>query len=248
MNSRAVPGTDGTSLSDFEEHDYSLLWEDKQLEDLAQKRIISDWLGRGENCLELGGGYGRLTGLLESRFSEVMMLEFARRNISMARKKLSKAHIVRADVAHIPARSDEFDCAIMVRVVHLLPDPAKVMKEVHRVVKNGGTVIISVPNLQMNRLSWDLKELLLPERIRSRFQTYGKAEWPYDEKPHFLPHRYFVPDSFKPCGRRGTGMFDNYIGKMLARFRSLHLIDVATSPAWFFKFDVFMRFEVRKAR
>jgi SAM-dependent methyltransferase len=236
----------GASLSDFEEHDYSALWLDKQLEDSAQKHIIRNWLGGGESCLELGGGYGRLTGLLESRFPQMTMLEFANRNIAMAKRRLSRTRIIRADAAHIPVRSDVFDCAVMVRVVHLLPDPAKVMREVYRVVKNQGTVIISVPNLQMNRLSWEFKGRLLPKGLRNRSQTYGTAAWPYDERPHFLPHRGFVPASFKPRGRKGTGLFDNYVGKMLGRFKSLYLIDVVTSPFWFFKFDIFLRFEVRK--
>lgn len=245
-NKGSVAGQAGTSLSDFEEHDYSALWRGKRLEDLAQKHVIRSWLPQGESCLEVGGGYGRVTSLLESRFSHVAMLEFAKRNISMAKQRLRRARIMRADAAHIPIRSDSFDCAVMVRVVHLLPEPDVVIREIYRVVRNGGTVIISVPNLQMNRLSWSLKERLMPKGLRNRAQTYGSAEWPYGERPYLLPNRYFVPASFEARGKKGTGLFDNYVGKMLGRFRPLYLVDVATSPFWLFKFDIFMRFVVHK--
>ncbi len=233
-------------LSDFEEHDYSALWRGKQLEDAAQKHLVRSWL-EGDTCVELGGGFGRLTQLLESKFSNVVMLEFANRNISMARRRLRNSQLVRTDVSHLPLQENLFDCAVMVRVIHLLPDPAGVMMEIQRVVRDRGTVIISVPNLQMNRLSWGLKEKLLPKSMRNRTQTYGHAAWPFDERPLFLPHRGFVPASFKAEGRRGTGLFDNYLGKMLGGMRGLYLVDVATSPLWFLKLDVFLKFRVLKA-
>lgn len=234
------------ALSDFEKHDYSMLWQDKQLEDAAQKHIVRSWLGKGESCVELGGGFGRITKLLESRFSSVTMLEFANRNLALAKRWLDCARLVRADISQLPLRADEFDCAVMVRVIHLLPDPAEVMLEIQRVVKDGGTVIISVPNLQMNRLTWALKGGLLPRSLRNRAQTYGAAAWPFDERPYFLPQRGFVPKSFKEEGRRGTGLFDNYLGKKLKGVRSLYLVDVATSPLWFLKLDVFLKFRVVK--
>lgn len=245
-SSKGVAGGAGPNLSDFEQHDYSALWRGKRLEDLAQKHIINSWLPSGESCLEVGGGYGRVTGLLEERFSQVAMLEFAKRNISMAKQRLRRTRIMRADAAHIPVRSDSFDCAVMVRVVHLLPEPDRVLREIYRVVRNGGTLVISVPNLQMNRLSWSLRGRLMPKGLRNRTRTYGSAEWPYGERPYLLPSRFFVPASFEPRGRKGTGLFDNYMGKVLGRFRPLYLVDVATSPLWLFKFDIFMRFVVRK--
>ncbi len=238
---------DAPALSDFEEHDYSVLWRDKYLEDAAQKHIVRGWLEDGSSCLELGGGFGRMTSLLEAKYQNTTMLEFANRNLRLAKRRLTRSMLVRADISRLPLQDNRFDCALMVRVIHLLPDPGKVMGEILRVVRDGGLVIISVPNLQMNRLVWMAKEALLPRSLRGRTRHYGAAAWPFDERPYFLPQKSFVPSAFVPEGRRGTGIFDNYVGKRLDKFRSLYLVDVATSPLWFLKLDVFLKFRVVKS-
>jgi ubiquinone/menaquinone biosynthesis C-methylase UbiE len=232
-------------LSGFEEADYTKLWEGKRIEDAAQKRVILQMIRPGGSCLELGGGYGRITQVLEPYFREVMMVDLTKRNLRMASARLMKAGIVRSDVSMIPAKDSSFDSIVMIRVVHLLQDPEKTMKEILRVSKDGAILVMSIPNLMTNHLVRTLDAKLFPG-IRHILPTYGPAIWPMGEKPYFSPQRLFVPEQFRVTARRGTGMFDNFVGKALNGIPCLYLLDVATSPLWFFKLDVFFRFEVRK--
>ncbi|MDG6987907.1 MAG: class I SAM-dependent methyltransferase [Nitrososphaerota archaeon] len=232
-------------LDGFEETDYSKFWETKRIEDEAQKRVVRGMIRPGGACLDLGGGFGRMTKVLEPYFREVVMMDLTRRNLRTAKDTLAKAGLVRSDVSTIPARDSSFDSVVMIRVVHLLPRPLETMKEVQRVSKDGAVLIISVPNLVTNYMIREFDAKVLPG-IRHVMPTFGPAVWPIGDKPRLSPHELFVPSRFRMTERRGTGMFDNFMGKALNRFPWLHLIDVATSPFWYFKLDVFFRFEVRK--
>lgn len=249
---RSWPGTGATVeaggvpwLSGFEESDYTRLWESKRIEDEAQKRIVRGMIRPGGTCLELGGGFGRITRILEPCFNEVVMLDLTKRNLRMAKARLTRTGLLRSDVSTIPARDSCFDSIVMIRVVHLLPDPAATMREILRVSKDGAILVMSIPNLMTNRLVRELDAKLFPG-LRHVLPSYGPAIWPVGEKPYFSPHRLFVPDQFRVTSMRGTGLFDNFVGKVLNGFPWLNLVDCATSPLWFLKLDVFFRFEVRK--
>ncbi len=232
--------------SDFEVNDYTGYWTERTLDDLAHKHIVRGWLPRGRACVELGGGFGRLTAQLCNAYPEVTMIELGRKNLGIARKAVPMASLVRGDASKIPLRSDYFDCAVAVRVIHLLPDPAFFLREVERVVKDGATVILSVPNLMMYNIMWFAKGFLLPASLRGRHPTYGSPVWPSGTRPNLSPASRYIPRSFKLEARRGTGLLDNYLGRMLRAHRRLYLADVATSGVWFLKFDTFLRFRVRK--
>lgn len=232
-------------LSGFEKNDYSRLWASKRIEDEAQKRIIRGWLRPADSCLELGGGFGRITRILEPYFRTVAMVDLTVRNLQMAKGNLAKAGILWSDVSTLPIRESTFDTVVMIRVVHLLPDPVKTMKEILRVIKDGGTLIMSIPNLIVNYLIREFEMKVFPS-MKHVVPTFGPVVWPFGERPYLRPQEFFVPKEFKMRGRRGTGLFDNYVGKSLNGVPSLSLLDVATSPLWFFKLDVFFKFEVSK--
>jgi ubiquinone/menaquinone biosynthesis C-methylase UbiE len=233
-------------LSGFEENDYSQLWSHKRIEDEAQKRIIRSWIRQGKACLELGGGFGRITRILEPYFHDVLMIDMTKRNLEMARLNLKRASIVRGDVSTIPARDSTFDTVVMVRVAHLLPNPTRTMEEIARVSKNGGTLIMTVPNLMTNYMVRQF-ELKFSPKLQHAIPAFGPpAVWPLGESPRFSPDKTFVPSEFRRTERRGTGLFDNFVGKTLNGFPWLHLVDVATSPLWFFKLDIFLRYKIVK--
>jgi SAM-dependent methyltransferase len=227
-------------LEDYEKFDYRRVWTGKNLEDLSEKRIIREWLRPGQDCLELGGGFGRITKVLEPLFVSVVSLELSKRNLGIAKGRTSKANLSRADIQQIPFRDSSFDCIVMIRVIHLLPDPRAVMSEVLRVARDGATFIVSVPNLAVNNLLWDLKKLATGSA------SMGAYVWPYGTRRLLLTPSHFASKEFKLESRKGTGLFDNPLGALFGRAPQLHLLDVATSPFWFAKLDVFMKFRVSK--
>ena len=53
---------------------------------------------------------------------------------------------VKADAQKIPVANESFDIVLCCEMLEHLPDPTIVIKEVHRILRNGGKFVIAVPN------------------------------------------------------------------------------------------------------
>lgn len=216
-----------------------------RIEAAAQSRIIRGWVRRPGSCLDLGGGYGRIIQSLEPCFSDSLLIDTSFASLRLAKGRLGKTGEVQSDIGHVPVKDASFDYILMTEVVHLLPDPGLVLGEIFRVAKNHAILIITIPNLQINHLVRCMTEVYPP--LASFVPTFGPALWPLGTKPYAHPHRLLVPRSFRLRAMRGTGLLNNYFGKLLSRFLFFHWLEVATSPLWFLKLDLLLEFEIVKA-
>ncbi len=105
-----------------------------------------DWLaqGRGLRWLDVGCGNGAFTELFAERSAPASvtgidpsenMLAFAR-----TRTSLRGADLRQGDAMALPFTDGSFDVAIMPLVIFFVPDPAKGVAEMKRVVRPGGVV------------------------------------------------------------------------------------------------------------
>jgi SAM-dependent methyltransferase len=106
-------------------------------------------------CLEIGIGYAYLAVLVRRLLNyEVIGIEQGRRsyiNNSRWRSLLNKEGIKLeiSDVLHEPLcfESESFDVVFFCEVLEHLPiSPRKLLKEIHRVLKKTGTLILTTPN------------------------------------------------------------------------------------------------------
>jgi SAM-dependent methyltransferase len=227
--------TEAVDVPDYESYDYTREWATKQIEDLAEKRILSSWIKPAEACLELGGGYGRLTRFFEPYFSRMVMVDFSRANIKRASTAAREANLVRSEIHRIPCRDDSFDYVFMIRVVHHLADPLVVLKEIQRVSKDGATVVISAPNPNLGKY----------RRVRTNTLI---GEGNYGHRIYVAPLNYYTTECLKGQARRGTGIFENSLGEKLRRFTFLYLVDALISPLWYLKPNIFLKYTVSKKR
>ena len=109
-------------VPDYENYDYLREWQRRDIEDAAEREMIRSWLPRAKYCLELGGGFGRITEILEPCAAEVVMVDFSKRNLSLASARLRKAMLLRSDVRGIPFADSAFDCIVVVRMLHHVDD------------------------------------------------------------------------------------------------------------------------------
>ncbi len=105
-----------------------------------------DWLAAPPNlrCIDIGCGNGAFTELLIERCAPAVVegidpskaqLEFAR-----ARPGARMARFEQGDALALPFAADSFDAAFMALVIFFLPDPAKGVAEMARIVRPGGFV------------------------------------------------------------------------------------------------------------
>jgi len=148
---------------------YPNYWNGRDYEDAAERMAIERLLeGKHfQHALDVGGGYGRLSVLLERYADQVTLIEPSRRQLDTA-KHFLKDHpevdykLLQAADLDVPDSS--VDLLTMVRVMNHLPDPTPEFAEFARVLSPNGYAIIEVANYThaRNRLKYLLKAKKIP--------------------------------------------------------------------------------------
>ena len=108
--------------------------------------IFLDWLAlpKGLRCVDVGCGNGAFTELLIERCApvEVQGIDPSTAQLDFARKRPAGrvAQFQQADAMALPFPDKRFDAAFMALVIFFVPEPAKGVAEMARVVRPGGTV------------------------------------------------------------------------------------------------------------
>lgn len=94
---------------------------------------------------DLGCGTGEVSELIAPHVSKVIAVDGSSDMVQVARKRLKGLHQVdvrRGDMEALPIDDGQLDVAMVALVLHHVPDPARALAEIHRVVKRGGRVMI----------------------------------------------------------------------------------------------------------
>ncbi len=101
--------------------------------------------------LDVGCGTGYTTrGILKlDNLCEVVGIDQNHRQLKKAAKNLffeqTRASLSRGDVENLPFANETFDATVSVGAVEYFPDPAMALKEMARVTKEGGKVVVGGP-------------------------------------------------------------------------------------------------------
>ena len=106
-------------------------------------------LARDENVLDVGSGAGWLVRLIAERVPEgrVIGMDISDEMVRRARRKyvaVENAMFVVGAVDEIPWDANFFTHAISVESAYYWPDPARGLREIHRVLREGGTAWILI--------------------------------------------------------------------------------------------------------
>ena len=108
--------------------------------------IFLDWLAppSGLRWIDIGCGNGAFTELLVERCApvEVQGIDPSEGQLAFARTRPASrvAQFRQGDAMALPFPADRFDAAVMALVLVFVPDPAKGIEEMVRVVSPGGTI------------------------------------------------------------------------------------------------------------
>jgi ubiquinone/menaquinone biosynthesis C-methylase UbiE len=180
----------------------------KTREDVALG-IISNFKGKKRSYIDLGCGEGDLVNRLESQFKNLIGTDIAKNRLSIANSKYKSAKVnfefVDLDTK-LPYKTNSIDVVSCLGVIEYTFDPYFVMKEIRRILKPGGILILEVPNLGY-----------LPERIKLFFGFL--PSWPdapgwQGGRLHNFTHRSMYKlgsdTNFKTISLTGSG-FLQYI-------------------------------------
>ena len=94
---------------------------------------------------DLGCGTGQVSELVAPHVAKVVAVDGSTDMVQAARKRLKGLHQVevrRGDMEALPIDDGQLDVAIVALVLHHVPEPARALAEIHRVLKCGGRVMI----------------------------------------------------------------------------------------------------------
>ena len=120
---------------------------------VAMRSEMVNQIGNGANLrvLDVGCGTGYTTSgvLRRGDIAEVVGLDMnpvqLKRAVKNLRFERDRASISRGDADNLPFEDGTFDAVISVGAIEYFPDPERTIKELSRVAKPGGTVIVGGP-------------------------------------------------------------------------------------------------------
>lgn len=97
------------------------------------------------NVLEIGASSGQLTGRLASRSSSWTATDVAQAMLDELSENIDAPNIVtqQADARKLPFEKGSFDAVVAGSVLRLVPDPARALQEVRRVLVPGGVFLVA---------------------------------------------------------------------------------------------------------
>ncbi|MHC4476190.1 MAG: class I SAM-dependent methyltransferase [Planctomycetota bacterium] len=145
--------------------------------DQGVERVLSRLkIAPRSDILDVGCGTGNLTLRLPemNSFRRVVGIDISDGVLDVARKhardlRLRNFEFLRASACRLPFNDEEFDCVVSNMVFHLVPDQAKALAEIVRVLKSSGSAVLQFLGgggvaPEMSRIIGDSWNKILPEK------------------------------------------------------------------------------------
>ena len=106
---------------------------------------VAKYIKNTDRVLECACGTGAISIFIAPKCNKLFASDYSAGMLKQAKKKLKifdNVEFKKVDITNIKTKDDSFDVVVAGNVIHLLPDPQSAMKELTRVCKDGGKLII----------------------------------------------------------------------------------------------------------
>ena len=118
-------------------------------------RIISRWLARAGRALDLGAGSGEFSAQLALRGYEVVAFDLDSRALQESRRSAVHGTTwVAGDAMQLPFGDASFDFVLCNSAIEHFPDDRTAVRELCRVIRPGGRLIITTDSLPKRASRW----------------------------------------------------------------------------------------------
>jgi SAM-dependent methyltransferase len=111
-----------------------------------QVRLLLELIRPTDTIVDFGCGGGVALSAAGERAQEAIGIDIGGFALAKANSRPGKHRTIKSDIAKVPLSSDYADIAYSFEVLEHVWDPAAVIREMVRVLKPGGTLLITTPN------------------------------------------------------------------------------------------------------
>jgi ubiquinone/menaquinone biosynthesis C-methylase UbiE len=129
--------------------------------------------------LEIGCGVGRGLDILRENCQQYTAIDKNGKLIAMLRQKYPDLRFIEQSIPPFDGViKNSFDCVVSFQVIEHIEDDNLFVKEIQRVLKPGGKVIITTPNkkLSLTRNPWHVREYTAEELEKLLRKYFSKVE------------------------------------------------------------------------
>jgi SAM-dependent methyltransferase len=113
----------------------------------------------GRRCLELGCATGLTSHFLRQRGGSWVSCDFERDHVASARRLLGEGVVLTSET-EIPFKDASFDVVVAINFLEHLEDDARYFREMARVLRSSGILVMMAPKGEKGRVGYAVKRLL----------------------------------------------------------------------------------------
>lgn len=200
----------------YEGIEYKDFWigKSKSMLDELEHLLIRDLMpASGYRIIDIGCGFGRLADCYLDRFEQVVMLDGSMTLLKQAQEAFKeKAVYIAADANQLPFLESSFDCALMMRVFHHLPNSQFVLEGVKRILGGDGCFIFNYSNkLSPKQLIRKLPHFWRENPLTLEPVLSGKTL--IQHHPAYV-HQLLIKSGFSQVKYLGAGVMDKIAARI----------------------------------
>ena len=163
---------------------------------------VAEEIGQNDIVLECACGTGAISQYIAPKCRQLIATDFSKGMLRQTAKKCQKFQnikVKRADMTNLNCRDNRFDKVVAGNVIHLLEDPHVAIKELVRVCKSGGKIIIPTYINASEGVNKKAVRLLGLAGANFERQFSMDSYKEFFEKAGYQDVAYFIVDGRMPC-------------------------------------------------